>query len=120
MGRVSKGSRLELSLREAAELWAAMEDSGARRRISAYSPLAGVVVADVFKAQEVYREESTGLGTGRAYSREPAVESEYVFTSEAARILGISLRGVQKRIDRDQLPATKEEGRWRIPRAALR
>ena len=42
-----------------------------------------------------------------------------VTVREAAAVLGISVRGVQKRIERGQLRAIKLSGRWLIDRRAI-
>lgn len=62
---------------------------------------------------------STGGGTPAAIPTEPHAHSEQMNTQQAADILGITNRGVRKAIERGDLPAVQNAGRWQMSRTDL-
>ncbi len=53
-------------------------------------------------------------GSALAAEAEGVAQSEYMNTSRAATILGITTRGVRLACDQGRIPATRVDGRWQL------
>ncbi len=65
------------------------------------------------------RWRGSATGTERAPTAELAPVSEWLSTTEAGELLGITSRGVRKAIGEGRLEATEVAGRWRVSREAV-
>lgn len=73
------------------------------------------VLVDLATTAAAWR--STACGTERATTPEPGEQSsQWVNTSTAATLLGITDRAIRKAIDEKRLTAQQVDGRWRITR----
>jgi excisionase family DNA binding protein len=77
-------------------------------------PEASAVLEAIGVAASTWRRSSTG--TDEAVKPELAPRSEWLSTSQAGSLLGISVRAVVKAIHDERLPGHRVGDRWRISR----
>lgn len=100
--------------RVAALIEARTNIASARVQLRGLDPEATAVLEDIRYAAMAWR--GSDIGTEDDREPEPATRSEWLSTSQAADLLGITGRAVLKAVHEGRLPATEVGKRWQINR----